>query len=67
MIDRAIKRAYTLLRERTYDKPRIYWTVDLHDTCIKSTYENHKYQWINNEVVKTIKYMLTLPETVIIV
>lgn len=67
MIDVPIRRAYNLLKVRTYDTPRIYWTIDLHDTCIKSTYVNGEYQWINQDVIDTLKYLLTLPETCIIV
>ena len=66
MIDKSIRRAYSLLLERNYLVPKIYWTIDLHDTCIKGTHKPGEYTWINEDVIKTLKFINSFPESVII-
>lgn len=67
MLDKSIRRAYRLITERKYDTPRIYWTIDLHDTCIKGTHTPNTYEWINDDVVEVLKFIKTFPESVIII
>lgn len=59
----AIKRAYKLLEERNWDK--VYWCIDLHGVCLKSTY-NDTIEFINEDAVKTLQLISSLDETVII-
>jgi len=64
-IIKAVEKAYKLLEERDWDT--IYWAIDLHDTCIKSTYKNFDLSWINENVLKTLALIRSFPETKIII
>ena len=65
MIDKAIHRAYDTMHKRKWDK--IYWAVDLHGTCLESNYKNSDFNFINEECIDTLRYLSSLPESVIIV
>ena len=65
MIQKAIVKAYKQLQERSWDK--IYWAIDLHDTCIKSNYKSGEYEWVNEDVVECLKYIQSLKESKIII
>lgn len=60
----AIQRAYNLLLERNWDK--IYWMIDLHGVCFKSNYKKAEYNWINDDVLETLKQIQSYPECEII-
>lgn len=60
-IFRAIKSAYEKTAERNWD--RVYWALDLHGTCIKSTYQKHTYEWINPRIKDAIQKLVAYPET----
>ncbi|HET8686090.1 MAG TPA: hypothetical protein VFM18_05420 [Methanosarcina sp.] len=45
-IVKAIEKAYKKAEDRGWD--RIYFAIDVHDTILKSNYENGEYQFINN-------------------
>lgn len=64
MVEHAIDRAYLQLAEKGYDK--IYWAIDLHGTCFKANYKNHVYEFINDNVLKTLQLIRSMPENVII-
>lgn len=65
MIQKAIRRAYKLLKERNWDT--IYWAIDLHGTCIESNYISGKYEWINEDAKKCLQLIQSLPESQIII
>ena len=50
--------------DRKWDK--IYWAIDLHGVCLKSTYETNTYEWINKDVVIGLQAIASKPESVII-
>lgn len=61
-IFRAIESAYDKTAERNWD--RVYWALDLHGTCIKSTYQKHTYEWLNEPYTKrALQRLVALPET----
>lgn len=62
----AITRAYSTMKERDWDT--IYWAIDLHGTCIKSSYaSNGLYEWLSEESERVMKWLASLPETKIII
>ena len=61
---KSIERAYSLLEERNWDT--VYWCIDLHGTCIKSNYDNCNYEFINEDVKKTLQLISKLKESVIV-
>jgi hypothetical protein len=64
---RGIENAYIKAVKRGFDK--VYWAVDLHDTCLRATYaanEPHTYEWINPYVKDALKRLAAHPETHII-
>lgn len=61
MIIDAIKRAYKQLEEKDWDK--IYWAIDIHGTCLESNYESGNFKLINDDVIKTLKLIQSLPES----
>ena len=64
MIRKAITRAYQILEERNWDT--IFWAVDLHGTCIKSNYDNSRFEFVCEPCVDTLNFLQTLPETKLI-
>jgi hypothetical protein len=61
-IFRAIEAAYQKTAERKWD--RVYWALDLHGTCIKSTYKQFTYEWIDDYYIKrAIQRLVEFPET----
>lgn len=64
MIERAIKRAYQVMRERDWDT--VYWAVDLHGTVLNSNYEKGGYEFISDEVRDSLQFLTSLSETSII-
>lgn len=60
-ICRAIQRAYTKTAERKWD--RVYWALDLHDTCIKSSYQKFKYDWLGDHTKDALQHLVACPET----
>lgn len=57
----AIKSAYCKGAERNWDK--VYWALDLHGTCIDSTYEKHVYRWLTPGVKDALIELCNLQET----
>lgn len=64
MITRAIRRAYDVARVRNWDK--VYWAIDLHETCIRSNYGKGSYEFLGDYVVRALQKISERPETVII-
>ena len=64
MIVKAVERAYRIMEERGWDT--IYWAVDLHGVCLKSNYETHDYEWINDDAQRVLKQISDRPESKII-
>lgn len=64
MITKAIERAYKTARLKNWDK--IYWAIDLHETCLVSSYGKGSYRFINQQAANTLLYLSQRPETVII-
>jgi len=64
MIIKAIERAYKRANEKEWDK--IYWAIDLHDTCFESNYMSGKYKLINDDVIKTLKLIQSCQESILI-
>ena len=63
-IVKSIKRAYSILLERNWDK--VYWCIDLHGVCLKSTYNENDNVFYNDSALKTLQLISSLPESVII-
>lgn len=64
MIEKAIIRAYDVMHKRNWDT--IYWAIDLHGTCLISSYDNDKIEFINPQAEMTLKELSKYPETKII-
>jgi len=64
MIINAIEKAYNTARKKNWD--RIYWAIDLHDTCLRSTYGKGNYAWLGQHVINALREIAARPETVII-
>lgn len=64
-ISRAIKRAYSIMRERNWDT--VYWAVDLHDTVLRANYETGGYEWISADAHNALRAITSLPETKLII
>jgi hypothetical protein len=61
---RGIENAYIKTAKRGWDK--VYWALDLHDTCLKATYtpnEPNTYEWINPYVKEALQRLVAHPET----
>lgn len=61
---RGIENAYIKTAKRGWDK--VYWALDLHDTCLKATYtanEPKSYQWISPYVKEALQRLVAHPET----
>lgn len=52
-IIKAIEKAYKKAEERGYD--RIYYAIDVHDTILKSNYENGGYEFVNEDAKKCLR------------
>lgn len=61
---KAIEKAYKKAEERGYD--RIYYAIDVHDTILKSNYENGDYEFVNEDAKKCLQ-MITLRKEVYII
>lgn len=58
---RALTNAYEKTHARGWDK--VYWALDLHDTCFRSTYRQYEYEWINPYVKGALLRLVAHPET----
>lgn len=63
-IIKAIEKAYKKAEERGYD--RIYYAIDVHDTILKSNYENGGYEFVNEDAKKCLQMLSDRPEVEII-
>lgn len=59
--ERALRSAYKKTNARGWDK--VFWALDLHDTCFRSTYEKFTYEWYNEHVQEALLRLTALPET----
>jgi len=57
----AIRSAYEKGAQRNWDK--VYWALDLHGTCIESTYEKHIYRWLTPDVKQALTELCSHGET----
>lgn len=60
-IFRAIEAAYQKTAERNWD--RVYWALDLHGTCLKSTYKQFEYDWLGDYTKTALQRLVAHPET----
>ena len=60
-IFRAIEQAYDKTAERNWD--RVYWALDLHGTCLKSTYVPFTYEWLGDYTKSALQRLVAHPET----
>lgn len=60
-IFRAIAAAYEKTSERKWD--RVYWAVDLHGTCMKSTYIPFTYEWLSEDIKAALVKISKFKET----
>lgn len=58
---RALKNAYEKTFNRKWDK--VYWALDLHDTCFRATYEKFTYEWYNEHVREALLRLTAHAET----
>lgn len=65
MILKSIETAYKNFKERNFDK--IYWCIDLHGTCLKNTYNETEFVWINQDVVEALKLISSRKECALII
>ena len=63
MILRAVKNAYDKHSEKY---PHIFWKIDLHGVCLRSSYQSGEYEWINDQVVPALKEIMKCPHSKII-
>lgn len=63
MILRAVKLAYEKHSEKY---PHIFWKIDLHGVCLRSSYKAGEYEWINDDVVPALKEIMHCPHSKII-
>lgn len=63
MIIRAVKAAYEKHSEKY---PHIFWKIDLHGVCLRSSYQSGEYEWINDDVVPALKQIMNCPHSKII-
>lgn len=63
MIMRAVKLAYDKHSEKY---PHIFWKIDLHGVCLRSSYKAGEYEWINDDVVPALKEIMHCPHSKII-
>jgi len=52
-IEAAINRAFATAKSRRWNK--IYFAIDLHETCLVSNYGKGNYSWINEAAVNALK------------
>lgn len=64
MIVKAIEKAYKKMHERNWDK--IYYSIDLHDVCLKSNYESGGYEFFNKKAKEGLYMLSNLEESVLI-
>lgn len=64
MILDSIIKAYDDMLRKNYNK--IYWAIDLHGTCLKSTYDSTEFELINEYVIPTLKLIQARPESVLV-
>lgn len=63
-IIKAIEKAYKKAEERGYE--RIYYAIDVHDTILKSNYENGGYEFVNEDAKKCLRMISNRSEIYII-
>lgn len=61
---RAVQRAYQVATERDWN--RVYWCIDLHGTVFESSYDSSEVHFIDDETVRALQLIRSLPETKII-
>ena len=64
MILDSINNAYRIMRERKWDT--LYWAIDLHGVCLKSTYVSSQHEWISADAIAGLQAIATQPENKII-
>lgn len=64
MVVDAIKKAYRIMEERGWDT--IYWAIDLHGVCLKSTYVSSTHEWISDRAIDGLRMIAARPENKII-
>lgn len=58
---RALTNAYQKTHSRGWDK--VYWALDLHDTCFRANYKQNVYEWINDYVKEALQRLTAHAET----
>lgn len=61
----AIDNAYRTARNRKWDT--IYWAIDLHGVCLKSTYKDGAHEFYSKTAIKALQLISSLPESRIII
>lgn len=61
----AIDHAYHTARSRNWDT--IYWAIDLHGVCLRSTYKSGAHEFYSKAAVEALKLISSLPESKIII
>lgn len=64
MLINAIEQAYRIKKSRDWDT--IYWAIDLHGVCLKSTYISSTYELINEKVIAGLKKIKAQSENKVI-
>lgn len=64
MIIKAIERAYAVMQQRNWDT--VYWAIDLHGVCFRSTYEQGGYKFVNDDAVRALQKISSKKESKII-
>lgn len=55
MITQAIDRALKKAKDKGWDK--IYWAIDVHNTCLLNTHASGEHHWLSDGVVDALRYM----------
>ena len=64
-IVKAINHAYQTAKARNWDT--IYWAIDLHGVCLKSTYKSGVHEFYSQEAIDALKLISSFPENKIII
>lgn len=64
-IVKAINHAYKTAKARNWDT--IYWAIDLHGVCLRSTYKSGAHEFYSQEAIDALKLISSFPENKIII
>lgn len=64
-IVKVINQAYETARKRNWDT--VYWAIDLHGVCLRSTYKSGAHEFYSQEAIEALRLISAQPESRIII